>query len=137
MGENDVTKAELIRLDRDSMSRSTVSLEKYIDIRFEALVRETKIALDAAEHRLKVLNEFRDTVEKILDENVGKPECLANRQVINAELRRQDDILKSLELYRATIDGKASRTEMLVTRIIGLGGLVLAVAALVMEMARR
>jgi len=128
---NGITRSELITLERDALHRSSITLEKYVDIRFEALVRETKLALEAGEHRLNLLQELRTTVEQTIKNMVAQGFCLATHKALQEDLGRIREAIRQLELSKAALDGKASRTAVLFSQALAFLGLVVAVIALV------
>jgi Flp pilus assembly protein TadD len=91
----------------------TVSLLRYIDTRFKASDRATESARTTMEKRLEGMNEFRDQLKD-----------QAARFVTREELNPMQEDLRVLRESKATLEGKASYTSMMVALALSAGALI-------------
>lgn len=106
-----------------SWNGSTVSWREYVDLRFDENAR----ALDKAEAsmaaRLESMNEFREALKDAQAKFVTRDELGTWRDPIEGRI-------KSLELSRAEISGKASQTGLLVSYLIASIGIILSILSM-------
>jgi len=112
-------------------------LKAYVDMRFTALIESITDTRRAMEYRLEGMNEFRDSLRDQTIQYVPKTECAVQVRQLREEGQRLSESLRSLELTRAAVAGKASRTEVLISWIISACGLLVSIAAIVVSLISR
>ena len=110
---------------------NNVSLEEYfnlkfngIDDKFNALDKANILAYQSMEKRLNGMNEFRDTLKDQASRFITRVELEVYMEKFNSNI-------KSLELSRAMLEGKADQKSVIITAAISLIGLLIGIFSLV------
>ncbi len=101
-------------------------VREYVDIRFQQAERSTDLARSEMERRLEGMNEFRDTLK-------DQAARFVTREELNAQLVRVDEAIRSLELSRAELKGKASQTSVMITLFLSAVGLAMGLINLLLK----
>lgn len=123
--------SEFISKFNDKSVSSYISVKDYVDSRFSAIQDATKSARDSMERRLDGMNEFRASLKDQADRFVGREEHSVIINKLDERIKIHDSDLKSLEITRAVVEGKASQTSVTVTFIFALLGVFISTASLV------
>jgi len=120
------------RLDRSIQAmqgvarENGVSMRDYVDTRLAAMDRALDAAKTALEYRLNSMNELREQVNERDKMFVTKAEYTTNVKLLESQV-------KSLELSRAEMQGKASQSAMIIAYIVSVIGVLLGAAGLIMN----
>ena len=90
-----------------------------IDAKLDAIMISTKLAAESLEKRLESMNEFRGAIVDQQKTFLSKSEYQIHHKTI------EDDI-RILRESRALLEGKASQSQLNITFIIAIGGLLIA-----------
>jgi chromosome segregation ATPase len=148
--EGDVSLREYLESRIESVKESIHAAERAHDVhqteitksleaRFDSIEEAVKVALEANEKRLDSMNEWRGTIEDLNKTFITKNDHdnLVNMVDKDIEGVQKDivnlrSLIESLNITRATLDGKASQTQLninflftLFAFIVGLAGLIL------------
>lgn len=115
-----------------------VSLKEYLSRRMDDLEKRIQtifdmnaVAIDKAEKRmdtrLEGMNEFRDQLRDQASRFITRVEFDALMEKLNASV-------KSLELTRATLEGKASQQGLIITAIISTISLLVSITGLILRL---
>jgi len=114
---------------RDFLDSKVIELRDYFNVRFEAADRARDVALVAMEKRLDGMNEFREALK---DQSVR----FITRDEVEGRISRMDATIKSLELSKAQLEGKANQSALNSTLFISVIGLALSVVNLILVLWR-
>lgn len=109
--------------EKYSWNGSTVSWREYVDLRFDENARALDKSETAMAARLEGMNEFREALKDAQARFVTRDELCTWRDPV--ELR-----IKSLELSRAELSGKASQNGLIVSYLIACIGIVLSIISM-------
>ena len=98
-----------------------VSWKEYVDVRLKELEKGNILTKSEMDRRLEGMNEFRRQLDK-----------QANTFITRIEHDSVCDRIKSLELSRAELSGKASQSSVITTTIIASLGILIGVIGLVL-----
>jgi Mg2+ and Co2+ transporter CorA len=110
-------------------------LETKVHLRFEELDKSIVLAASNAEkdkvytrdeiaEHFKVINNFQKRMDKLI-------ESFAEKKYVDDKVDVVNTTVKSLELTRASLDGKASRTSAIIIGALSMAGLFMAIASLI------
>ena len=91
----------------EASQREIMLLKEYIDFRITNVEKATSLAGDSMERRLSAMNEFRDALK---DQNA----TFVRRDGFEAAISKIETDIRSLQLSKATLEGKASQAQMYV-----------------------
>ena len=100
-----------------------ITLKEYIDTRLAAIDKATDLAYKAMNERLMGMNEFRDALKDQSAKFVTSEELDAKIAVLCANI-------KSLELSRANLEGRASQTSVYIAYGISILGIIIGIISL-------
>jgi hypothetical protein len=100
-----------------------VSLKEYLESRISAVEKSIEVANCAMQKRLEGMNEFRDTLK-------DQAARFVTRDEMDIKLSSLNEQLKSLNYFKASLEGKASQTQANIILLISIVGLALSVANL-------
>jgi hypothetical protein len=100
-----------------------VSLREYLESRIAAVEKSIEVANSVMQARLATMNEFRDT----LKDQAGR---FVTRDEMDIKLNNLNEQLKTLQYFKASLEGKASQTQANIILFISILGLALSVASL-------
>lgn len=124
--------------DGDTLrGHQSISLEKYIDTRFEEICRyidrrfeDSRLAIDKAEHsmnmRLEGMNEFRDQLR-------DQAARFITREELASQLRPINEVLKVVETAKDLSAGKASWSQVRWAQVLGVIGILIGVISLALR----
>jgi len=84
-----------------SQTKSEISLREYIDMRFDNIEKNTKVALESMNERLNVMNEFRGTIN-------DQSKAFALRSETERRLEKHDADIRELRESDARNEGKTA-----------------------------
>jgi hypothetical protein len=108
------------------MNDDTVPLKEHIESRIAALENATTIAAENMEKRLDGMNEFRAQLKDQANTFISR-----NEYVLTIEKLISD--IKTLQLSKANLEGKASQQSVLVAYLISIIGIIIALISLLRE----
>lgn len=108
-------------------------LEKSLDERFSSQEKAVKIAVESSNKRLEGMNEFRQTLSDQTRNYVTKSEYEAGQNAVRDGLYKIQEEIKSLQLSRAEIAGKASQNQANVALAMALIGTLMGLIGLAMN----
>jgi hypothetical protein len=100
------------------------NLEKRMDERYEAQERAITVAREAAEKRLDKMNEFRETLRDQSKTFVTKSDLEAYQRLVNTQIGANTDDIKDIQLSDAALAGKASQSQVIVSYLLGIAGII-------------
>jgi LPS O-antigen subunit length determinant protein (WzzB/FepE family) len=107
------------------MEKSThITLKEYVDVRINNVEQATELARAGMEKRLEGMNEFRDTLKDQASKFVTRDE-------LNAQLDKIEALIKSLELSKAILEGKATQASFYISLFFGVVGAISGIVSLV------
>jgi hypothetical protein len=98
-------------------------LKEYLDVKINASEKAKDTAYASMEKRLEGMNEFRDT----LKDQAAK---FVTRDELASQLERINILVKSLELSKATLEGKANQSSVNVAMIFSILGTLIGLISL-------
>lgn len=112
-------------------SKSLVTLEKYVDTRFEDLKKHVDTRFDSLKDAVTVANLAMDRRLESMNELRAAMNDYANRMMTKAEWTGEMKLiyqeLQALREFRVSLEAKASQKAMYVTLAISLASLLLAI----------
>jgi hypothetical protein len=103
-----------------NMTDNSIPLKEYFDTRLNSIDKALGLASAQMEKRLEGMNEFRDA----LKDQAGR---FITRAELEAYLDKINFNIKSLELSKATLEGKASQQSVILTALLSLCSLILGI----------
>jgi len=100
-----------------------VSLREYLESRIAAVEKAIEVANQAMQARLAAMNEFRDT----LKDQAGR---FVTRDELDSKVYNLNEQLKSLQYFKAQLEGKASQTQANIILLISVVSLAVSVIGL-------
>ena len=100
-----------------------ISLREYFDEKFKNIDKANALAYQSMEKRLEGMNEFRDTLKDQASKFVTRTE-------LESSLKEMNGSIRSLEISKAVLEGKASQSSLILTAIISFAGLVIGIIGL-------
>jgi hypothetical protein len=116
---------EFTNRTNDRNINSYITIKDYIDTRFSSLEQKTESAREAMEKRLDGMNEFRLSLRDQSSLFINKSEFNAVMSKIDENNKRYESELKSLQLTRAEVEGKASQMAALIALFVALMSLLI------------
>jgi len=121
-----------------NFENSLTALKEYFETKIQAVEKAIEVAYIALNKRLDNMNEFRSSLEDQTEGFVRREELEAKlngmiAQIENLEKDNRIDLgelrsqIKSLEISKATLEGKASQSQTNFALIMSLVGLALAI----------
>lgn len=136
MGSDYITRDdfEKLRLQLEIIREAaSITIKEYIDVRLKAIIESTTLAKESMEHRLTSLNELRGAMTDQSKSYLTKAEFMMSQQKDDDEHVRVRETLKSLELTRAEVGGKASRSSAIGAAAVGAIGVIISIVSLVLK----
>jgi len=100
-----------------------VTLKEYIESRISAIEKAIQIANEGMQVRLAGMNEFRDTLKDQASRFITRDEVDIKLDVIKQQIRL-------LEISKATLEGKASQSEVNSLKLIAIIGIIISIISL-------
>lgn len=110
-------------------SDNDISLREYVDEKFRAQEKETKILADMLNVRLEGMNQFREDLRRQATQFVNRAECEQKHGHTVEDIR-------FLRENRALLEGRASQLSVNITFLFALVGGLLSLAALLVSLYR-
>ena len=101
-----------------------VSLKEYLESRIHAVEKGIDVANHSMQKRLDGMNEFREALKDQSARHITRDE-------VNIKFAAVEAQLKSLQYFKAALEGKASQAQANIVLGISILGLVVAVISLV------
>jgi len=105
------------------MKENMISIKEYFDTKLDALEKSICLSRDTLNARLESMNEFRESLKDQTTSFFTRKEHEFYAEKIETQLR-------SLELSRAVLEGKASQKTMNITLILSILSLAIGIVAL-------
>jgi hypothetical protein len=125
---------------REFIEQRLEDLERCLDAKFHYIEDSTTLAKDSMERRLDGMNEFRETLRDQSATMLSRAEFDAYHNRLMAENsashERIEKDMRSLELSRAELQGKASQTAVLISLGVALLSLLLGAIGIVIQYMR-
>lgn len=122
-------------------------LQRYFDLRIDALEKALEVFREFIDARFKEVNEFRNALKDVIEfqastkslegavkgleaQNDHLKELLgtkADREKVDAQIAAIQESISQLEKYKAAMEGKASQTSVLIALAFSLIGVVLTI----------
>ena len=102
-----------------------VTLKEYFEARLDAIDKATNIAYGSMQERLAGMNEFREQ----LKDQAGR---FVTRQELHSELEAIKINIRTLELARAELQGKASQTSVYIAYAFTALGILVSIIKLLL-----
>jgi hypothetical protein len=112
--------------DLTHLREGYVPLKEYVDLRFDSVCCAIDKSEQLLQARMDGLNEFRSAMSDQSARHVTRDEYAVAHRALEADVRRFDAFMNVHQ-------GKASQGSMLIALAIGLAGLLLSIARLVMK----
>lgn len=112
---------------REYIDQRLMDMQRHYDARLQAIRDATDSALEANERRLTSMNEFREQLRDQAARLVGREEVTLMIAKLQGEVR-------TLEIFRTTVEAKASQSSVTIAQLIGIVGIVLAIISLVVRL---
>ncbi len=109
-------------------------MEKEIDRRFNASELATRTALAAADKRFDNTNEWRASFEDVINNQVNKNECQLRHEADTSALRQQGEEIRSLQLTRAEMAGKATKGDVVRVTLFTAASLAIAIVGVILAL---
>lgn len=119
------TKGDGVAL-QDHLEGQIDALRCLLDARITAIEKAGDVASRRLDERLAAMNEFRAAMGDLSARMVTRAE-------LSVQLEKIDATLDDLKQFRDRLDGKASQKSVDIALLLGLGGLILGIAALVID----
>ena len=104
-----------------------ITLKDYIDDSIANIKESVKIAYASMEKRLEGMNEFRDTLRDQASKFITRLEMEAKFEVIQKQV-------DELRLSKATLEGKASQTSVMIALVFSIIGLAIGLIGLFLKL---
>ena len=114
---------------REYVDQRLADMQRHYDTRLEAVQDATTVACEANERRLAGLNEFRAQ----LSDQAAR---LITRAEVDLLIARVDADIKSLQLTRAALEGKASQASVNAAQLMAWIGIALGVVGTLLSIIR-
>jgi len=99
-----------------------VTMRDYVDERFAAMEKSTALMREVMEHRLLGMNEFREQLQ-----------MQAQSFITRIEYEQIREQIRSLEMSRAEITGKADQRSVQITLLISVMALVIGIIGIILR----
>jgi hypothetical protein len=103
-----------------------ISIKEYFDAKLDALEKSICLSRDTLNARLENMNEFRESLK-------DQTASFFTRKEHDFYAEKIESQLKSLELSRAILEGKASQKTMNVTLMLSIISIIIGVIALIVR----
>ena len=110
-------------------SSDLVTLKDYIDMRFEEIEKARSQAFLSMDKRLEGMNEFRAQLKDQTQLYLTRGEYEGKHEALDAKIH-------TLEISKATLEGKASQNSVIFSVVIAVFGVLLSIFALFEEFIR-
>jgi len=107
-----------------------VSLKEYVDLRFAENQRSIEKAERTMNSRLEGMNEFRATLKDQASRFLTREEVMLMLKPLEKSSDEHAKDIKSLELTRAELAGKASQKSVYIAWVLSVIGIVISVIKL-------
>lgn len=105
------------------------NIKELLETKFNAIEQSTKLATETLNARLESMNEFRGAMKDQMANAFTKPEQNFYAEKVSAEI-------KSLELSRATLEGKASQKSVTYAILISVIGALFGMAGFILKLVK-
>jgi hypothetical protein len=103
-----------------------VTLKEHFESRLQAVEKGIEVAYAGMQSRLATMNEFRETLR---DQSAK----FITREELEAKLSAICGQVKSLEISKAILEGKASQSQVTIALLLSVIGLGIAVVSLIVN----
>jgi len=121
---DEITKEKIDKL-RDDATR--------LDERIASIRESVKVAKESMDMRLDSMNEIRGQLKDQANTFLPRVEYIGQHQALEQRFTHTDEDIRGLRESRATLEGKASQSSVMVAYIIAIVGIALSIIGLFVQ----